>query len=57
MMKYVIEKSTDYEIWQVLSLLIFVGFFSGALIVLFKMSRSYIHNMENLPLDLDDRPE
>jgi uncharacterized membrane protein YciS (DUF1049 family) len=57
MMKYVIEKSTDYEIWQVLSLLIFVGFFIGALIVLFKMSRSYIHNMENLPLDLDDRPE
>jgi cytochrome c oxidase cbb3-type subunit IV len=57
MYKNVLQSIQGIEIYPLISLVIFALFFIGLIIWLFKIDKSYIKEMEILPLDLDEKAE
>jgi cytochrome c oxidase cbb3-type subunit 4 len=55
MFKHYFERVAGIEFFPLLSLVIFVLFFVGLLIWVFRVNKGYIHEMSNLPLK-DDQP-
>ncbi|MCG8474953.1 MAG: cytochrome C oxidase Cbb3 [Cytophagales bacterium] len=51
MFKHYFEQIEGVEIGPVISLIIFVGFFIGLGIWLYKISDHYVSSMKNLPLE------
>ena len=51
MFKYYFEQIHNVEVWPIISLSIFMLFFLGLLLWVFKVDKSYIDKMEKLPLD------
>jgi cytochrome c oxidase cbb3-type subunit 4 len=51
MFKYYFEQIHNVEVWPIISLSIFMIFFLGLLLWVFKVDKSYIDEMKNLPLD------
>ncbi|SHJ43696.1 hypothetical protein SAMN04488028_101111 [Reichenbachiella agariperforans] len=51
MFKYYFEQIHNVEIWPIISLSIFFVFFIGLLWWVFRVDRSYIDEMKNLPFD------
>ncbi len=54
MFKYYFEQVHNVEIWPIISLTIFMLFFAGLLIWVFKADKNYINKMKNLPIDGQD---
>ena len=57
MFKHYFERIQDVEIYPIISLVIFLGFFISLLIWVTNANKKYIHKMKNLPLDLDPESE
>ncbi|WGD34257.1 CcoQ/FixQ family Cbb3-type cytochrome c oxidase assembly chaperone [Olleya sp. YS] len=60
MLKFVkkhLESITDIEIYPILSLLIFFGFFVILFWWVFTAKKEYITKVSNLPLELDNQNE
>jgi cytochrome c oxidase cbb3-type subunit IV len=57
MYKNVLQSIQGIEVYPLISLVIFALFFIGLIIWLFKIDKSYIKEMEILPLDLDEKAE
>ncbi|MDX2302926.1 MAG: cytochrome C oxidase Cbb3 [Microscillaceae bacterium] len=57
MFKHYFERIQDVEIYPIISLVIFFGFFISLLIWVSVANKKYIHTMKNLPLDLDTESE
>lgn len=53
MFKHYFEQINDVALWPIISLLIFFTFFIGLLIWVWKVDKSFIRKMENLPLEND----
>lgn len=53
MFKHYFERIQDIEIYPIISLVIFLGFFIGLLIWVSRANKKYIQEMKNLPLDSD----
>ena len=53
MFKYYFEQINNVAIWPVISLIIFITFFIGLLIWVFKADKKYINEMSNLPIGDD----
>ena len=51
MYKNVLQSINDIEIWPTISLVLFFIVFVGMLIYVSKISKQYIDEMKNLPLD------
>ena len=51
MYKNVLQSIQDIEIWPTISLVLFFIVFVGMLIYVSKISKQYIDEMKNLPLD------
>lgn len=51
MFKHYFERITDVSIYPVFSLIVFVLFFLGLLIWVFKVDKKYVNEMKNIPLD------
>lgn len=54
MIKEVLQSIEGVEIYPIISLLIFFLFFIGIGILLYKMDKSYINKMKQLPLNNDN---
>lgn len=54
MKRVVLESIEGVEIYPIISLVIFVGMFSVAMLYIFKMDKSFINKMGNLPLGNDE---
>ena len=54
MIKNVLESISGIEIFPIISLLIFVVFFSGVLYWVLKLDKKTIDKMKNLPLEDQD---
>ncbi|MBI2417996.1 MAG: CcoQ/FixQ family Cbb3-type cytochrome c oxidase assembly chaperone [Ignavibacteriales bacterium] len=54
MFQNLLSNIKDVTIYPIVSLAIFMIFFSGVLIWAFNMKKEYISEMENLPLVKDD---
>lgn len=55
MFKYYFEQVHNVAIWPIISLTIFFIFFLCLLLWVFKVDKSYISEMENLPMDDTDQ--
>ncbi len=55
MFKYYFEQINDVAIWPVISLIIFFTFFVGLLIWVWKVDKTFVNKMKNLPLE-DEAP-
>jgi len=55
MFKYYFEQVHNVAIWPMISLAIFFTFFLGLLFWVFKVDKSYISEMENMPIDETDQ--
>ncbi len=53
MIKNSLAAIADVSIFPVISLVIFVGFFVALSVMMFKVDKSYIKHMEELPLKED----
>lgn len=51
MFKYYFEQIQGVEIWPVISLTIFFTFFLGLVFWAYKVDKSYISEMEKMPMD------
>ena len=51
------DKISGIEIYPIISLLIFVIFFTAMLFYVMRMKKSSINEMKNLPLDLLEEPK
>jgi hypothetical protein len=51
MYKNVLRSIVDIEIFPVIGLAIFMGFFVMLLIYVFRMSRAHVHHMETMPCE------
>ena len=51
MFKHYFEQIQGIEIWPIISLTIFLTFFIGLLIWVWKVDKGYINEMENMPID------
>lgn len=54
MYKEVMRSIEDIEIFPIISLIIFVLFFTGVAIWAFRVPKGFIDHMSSLPLDKDD---
>jgi len=52
--KHHLEGIENVEVYPIIALLIFVLFFTGLLIYVFKSDHKYINMMKQMPLDLDE---
>jgi cbb3-type cytochrome oxidase subunit 3 len=50
------DKINGIDIYPIISLIIFVVFFTAMLVYVMKMKKSSIDEMKNLPLDLIEEP-
>jgi len=57
MFKHYFEQIEGIEIYPIISLIIFLTFFIGLLIWVFKVDKKYIKKMKELPLDGDKIPK
>jgi cytochrome c oxidase cbb3-type subunit IV len=53
MFKYYFEQIDNVAIWPLISLTIFFTFFIGLLMWVWKVDKSFINKMKNLPLEDD----
>jgi len=51
MYKHVLRAIEGVEIFPLIGLVIFTGFFVGLLFYVFKLSKGLVNHMENLPLE------
>ena len=51
MKRVVLESIEGVEIYPIISLVIFVGMFSIAMLYIFRMDKGFINKMGNLPLE------
>jgi cytochrome c oxidase cbb3-type subunit IV len=58
MYKNVLRSIIDIEIFPVIGLVIFMGFFAGLMVYVWRMSRGYVKHMEELPYheDIEGQP-
>ncbi len=56
MFKHYFERVHNVEVWPIISLIIFVTFFIGLLIYVWKIKKSHVEHMEIMPL-AEDQPE
>ena len=54
MIKNVLESISGVEIFPIISLLIFVVFFTSVLVWVFKLDKKTVNKMKNLPLEDKD---
>jgi len=54
MYKEVLRSITGVEIWPIISLAIFFGFFIGLLVWVWFVDKKYIDDMSSLPMDNDE---
>jgi cytochrome c oxidase cbb3-type subunit IV len=57
MFKHYFERIIGIEVYPIISLLLFVLFFLGLLIWVFKADKKYIHEMSNVPLNGSNEEE
>jgi len=57
MYKEVLESIQGIGLYGVVSICIFFGFFTGMLVWVFALKKSYLNTMGNLPLDGTELPE
>ncbi|GJM62321.1 MULTISPECIES: cbb3-type cytochrome c oxidase subunit 3 [Persicobacter] len=53
MFKHYFERVYNVEVWPIISLIIFFTFFVGLLWYVWKMSKSHVDKMSNMPLEED----
>jgi hypothetical protein len=51
MFKHIVELLPNSEIYGIVSLLLFFGFFVAIIVMAWKSDKNYIRKMERLPLD------
>ena len=56
MFKHYFDNIQGIEIYPIISLIIFVSFFAGLLVWVFRVDRKYIDRMKELPMD-DEHPK
>ena len=56
MIKEILSSISGIEIWPVLAMFLFFGMFFLILIWVVKLDKSYIKEMEELPLEPDELP-
>ena len=57
MKRVVLESIEGVEVYPIISLVIFVGMFSIAMLYIFRMDKGFIDKMGNLPLGNDELNE
>lgn len=57
MFKYYFEQIQGIAIWPIISLTIFFTFFIGLIWWVLKVDKCYIREMEDLPLDKQDKAD
>lgn len=55
MFKHYFEQVENVEIWPIISLAIFFGFFISLLLWVFTANKKYIKRMKNMPLENEDQ--
>lgn len=54
MFKYYFEQIHNVAIWPIISLFIFFVFFVGLIVYVWKIKKTYIHHMKDMPLQDDN---